>query len=209
MKILGLDPSLTNFGWCFIDSDGSTVIERGRFKTTPKQIFIERYVQLRGELSDLIDRLQPDRVGIESPIFNDLYSEGMYGLFLFCNEVFMTKKKDVAFFTPPQVKSHAWVFLNRPKGWKMKKQDMCEAAKTKSGGGKWNHNEADAYWVGVTAYRFWKYYDGEITLDDLSIKEKPQFTKIHTFSRGKRIGKTVKSGLIHREDDRFFLWSQK
>ena len=210
MTTLGLDPSLTNFGWCLIADDGFTVSERGRFQTNAKQIFIERYVYLREELRNLVKTHKPDYIGIESPIFNDLYSEGMYGLFLFCNDVFLVEKQDAVFFTPPQVKSHAFDCLGRPKGWKMKKADMVEASKKKSNTNvRWNHNEADAYWVGVIAHRFWQFYKKEITLDDLSVKEKHQFARKHTYTRGKKAGKTEATGLIYRQNDRFFTWSQQ
>ena len=49
--------------------------------------------------------------------------------------------------------------------------------------------------------------DSVLTADDLTEVEKKMFCREHTFSRGKRAGQTVKSGLIHREEDRFFLWS--
>tara|TARA_R110002153_G_scaffold22540_3_gene73956 strand:- start:211 stop:858 length:648 start_codon:yes stop_codon:yes gene_type:complete len=210
MTTLGLDPSLTNFGWCLIDDDGFSVLKRGRWQTPSKQIFIERYVYLREELRKLIQAEKPDRIGIESPIFNDLYSEGMYGLFLFCNDVFLVEKQDAVFFAPPQVKSHAFDFMGRPKGWKMKKADMVEASKKKSNTNvRWNHNEADAYWVGVIAHRFWEFYEGKILLDDLSEKEKHQFARKHTYTRGKKAGTTAATGLIYRKNDRFFIWSQK
>lgn len=209
MRVLGLDPSLTNFGWAMLASDGFSVEKRGRFQTKASQIFIQRYVYLREALRELIREEKPDRIGIESPIFNDLYSEGMYGLFLFCNDVFLTEKMDAVFFTPPQVKSHAFDFLGRPKGWKMKKQDMVEASKKKSKTkNRWNHNEADAYWVGVSAFRFWQFYDGNLKLEDLTEKEKHQFARSHTYTRGAKTGTTEKTGLIYRQNDRFFIWSK-
>jgi hypothetical protein len=92
----------------------------------------------------------------------------------------------------------------------MDKADMIEAAKTETGiKGKWNHNVADAFWVAKSASRFWQLYEGEIDVVDLTPPEKSQFTKIHTYVRGKKAGQTVKSGLLHRENDRFFLWSER
>ena len=215
MIILGLDPSLTNFGWAVHDTnaEGSArCIQRGRFKTSPKTVFVDRYVFMRDSLISLIQDINPDKVGIESPVFNDLWSEGMYGLFLYSSEALKVSKKDVVFFSPGQIKAHARLFLNRPTKpmWKMLKADMVEAAKTDSGGkGRWNHNEADAYWCAVLAGRFWSFYEGTITEEDLSSVERTQFLKIHTYIRGKKAGRTVKPGIIHREDDRFFLWSEE
>ena len=91
----------------------------------------------------------------------------------------------------------------------MKKPDMVEAAQKRSSvKSKWNHNEADAYWAAVTASRFWLLYEKQIKKRDLTEVETHQFTRIKTYKRGKKAGITEKLGIIHREDDRFFLWSE-
>jgi hypothetical protein len=206
--ILGLDPSLRQFGWAIHDTVNGGCLKRGRFTTTPKTVFVDRYIQLREDLFSLIQEEQPDRVGIEYPIFNDLWSEGMYGIFLYSCEALRLAQKDVVFFTPLQVKSHAKHFLKRPTGWKMTKGDMVKAAKVETGTkGYWNHNEADAYWVSRTAGRFWMLFEEEISEEDLTPPEKTQFLKIHRYQRGKKAGRVEKRGIMFREDDRFFLWS--
>lgn len=213
MRVLGLDPSLTNFGWAVVDTDHPVgdpkrVVARGRFKTSSKMIFIKRNVYMRESLRQLIQEHGVQRVGVEYPIFDAIYSEGMYGLFLFTCEALMDCKCDVVFWTALQAKSFARDFIDRAPGWPMDKQDMVEAAQATGGGGRWNHNEADAFHVGCLAARFWLYYDEEITDADLSPTEKRYFNKVHTYVRGKKAGKTVRSGMLYREDDRFFLWSQ-
>jgi hypothetical protein len=45
--------------------------------------------------------------------------------------------------------------------------------------------------------------------EDLTPAEKEQFAKTHTYVRGAKAGKTTKTGIIYREDERFFLWSDK
>jgi Holliday junction resolvasome RuvABC endonuclease subunit len=209
--VLGLDPSLTNFGWCLHDTnatDRDTVVDRGRWQTPAKMEFIDRYMQMRSWLQDKIEESKPDFMGIEYPVFNDLWSEGMYGLFLYSCEAIKSRGMDVVFFSPGQIKAHARLFLRRPRGWKMDKPDMVEAAKKAAGGGRWNHNEADAFWVARTAGRFWDYFTGELGEDGLTPIESKQFTEIHTFQRGKRAGETVKRGIVHRESERFFRWSR-
>ncbi len=216
MRVLGLDPSLTNFGWAVHDTeaveDWGICPERGRFQTSSKQLFVDRYIEMRANVRALVQKLGITRVGCEYPIFNDLWSEGMYGLFLFTCEALRLAQVDLVFFSPPQVKAHAREFLQRPKVdgklWVMGKGDMVEAARDSTGGkGKWNHNEADAYWVARSAARFWQLLDGVIGEDDLTRPERRQFKRIHTFQRGKRAGKTVKSGILYREDERFFRWA--
>lgn len=212
MKVLGLDPSLTNFGYALHDTEGvagDRCLLRGRFQTEAKMAYVDRYISQRESLRELIQRTQPDAVGIEYPVFNDLYSEGMYGLFLYSSEALRIEQKDVVFFSPGQVKAHARLRIDRPPKWKMDKPDMVEAAKVDTGGtGRWNHNEADAYWVASVAGRFWKFHRGLIVEADLTPLEQQQFLKEHTFTRGKQAGRTVRSGISYREDERFFLWSE-
>lgn len=209
MLVLGLDPSLTNYGWAYHDTSTGDCPDRGRFRTPAHQTFVFRYTTMRDNLRGLIQNKRPDRIGIESPVFQEIWSEGMYGLFLYSCEAFCLEKMDVVFFTPLQVKAHARLLLGRPKAWKMLKPDMVEAAKKVTGTkGYWNHNEADAYWVGRVASRFWELYEGTLSEGDLTEVEQAHFLKTHTYQRGKRAGETVKSGTIHREEDRFFLWSE-
>lgn len=212
--ILGLDPSLTNFGWALHDTDAtgsSRCVARGRYKTPAGMVFVDRYVFMRESLRELIQKHNPDKVGIESPFFGGSYSEGMYGLFLYSNEALKLEHRDVVFFSPLQVKAHARESLGRPGKWEMMKPDMVAAMKHDLGGkGKSvNHNEADAYLVARLAGRFWRYLDGELSDSDLTPVEYEYFAKTHTYTRGKKAGKTEKSGLIFREEDRFFRWSQQ
>jgi len=213
MIVLGLDPSLTNYGWALHDStapvgDPSRCPQRGRFCTPPKMEFVDRYVSQRDSLRALIQDTRPDRVGIEFPIFGNLWSEGMYGLFLYSCEALKLEGCDVVFWAPLQVKAHARDTLDRPKGWAMDKQDMIQASKVDAGGGRWNHNEADAYLVAVLSARFWEFFDGSLLEGSLTSTEERYFTKVHTFKRGRHAGRTVKKGVIYREKDRFFMWSQ-
>jgi Holliday junction resolvasome RuvABC endonuclease subunit len=174
-------------------------------------VFVDRYVFMRESLRELIQKHNPDKVGIESPFFGGSYSEGMYGLFLYSNEALKLERRDVVFFSPLQVKAHARESLGRPDKWVMMKPDMVAAMKHDLGGKgrNVNHNEADAYLVGRLAGRFWQYLEGALTDTDLTPVEREYFAKTHTFVRGKKAGKTEKSGLIYREDDRFFQWSQE
>ena len=212
MLVLGLDPSLTNYGWAIHNTDAPVgtperCVARGRFRTSSKMEFIERYKSQRDSLRALIRQHKPDRVGIEFPIMDAMYSEGMYGLFLYSCEALRAECMDVVFWSPLQAKAHARDSIDRPKGWKMDKVDMVEAAKKDAGPGRWNHNEADAYLVAVLSARFWGFFDGDVPEGGLTLTESRYFTQVHTYTRGKRAGKTIKKGVIHRESDRFFQWS--
>jgi len=143
-------------------------------------------------------------------VFNEMFSEGMYGLFLFTCEALWRAQCDVVFFSPGQLKANGREHVSRPKGWKMDKPDMIEAAKNITGGkGRWNHNEADAFWAARAGGRFWMTHDGILDGADLSPSERRQFMKIHTYTRGKNAGKTAMPGILYREDERFFQWAAK
>jgi len=217
VHVLGFDPSLTAFGWSVHDTDATgedRCPARGRFQTSAKTLFIDRYIQMRENVLGILARFPNiKRLGCESPVFKELYSEGMYGLYLYTCEAMRLGQRDVVLFSPPQVKLHARTFLDRPavagKVWVMGKPDMVEAAQMDTGGGgRWNHNEADAYWVARSAARFWLHLDGIIGVGDLTVPEQKQFTEIQTIKRGARAGQTVERGILYREDERFFRWSQ-
>lgn len=211
MKVLGCDPSLTNFGWALHDSTAPVgtpdrCVVRGRLSTPAKMEFVSRYIHQRECLRALIQEHKPDAVGIEYPVFDNLYSEGMYGLFLYTCEALRAERMDVVFWSPLQVKAHARATIDRPPKWVMDKVDMVEAAQ-KDCAARMNHNEADAYLVAVLSARFWAFYKGDITLHDLTPIEAKYFCDVHTFTKGKKAGKTEQRGVIYRESDRFFRWS--
>ena len=206
MRTLGFDPSLTNFGWALYDDTQDTCNLHGRFATPASQVFVDRYILQRERVRDLIQQYAVRRIGVESPVFGASYSEGMYGLFLFTCEAFRAEKCDVVMLSPGQGKAVAREFLKRPDGWVMGKGDMVEAAKAATGT-RMNHNEADGFWIARTASRFWAYHDGRLKAEDLTETERHQFTRTHTYKRGKHAGETTRDGLIWREGERVFLWS--
>ena len=214
MKVLGFDPSLTNFGWAIHDDSepigsASRCVSRGRIQTPSSMEFVERYITIRENLRSLINEHQVRLVGIEYPIMDAMFSEGMYGLFLYSCEALKTERCDVVFWSPLQVKAHARESLARPKGWVMDKKDMVDASVKDAGGSKWNHNEADAYLVARLSARFWRLNSLELLEGGLSTVEAKYFTEVKKFMRGKNAGKEVQRGVIYREDERFFLWSQQ
>lgn len=211
MITLGLDPSLRGFGWCIHDSSAEgrdRVIAKGRWKTTSKQVFVQRYMELREHVGRTLDEyLQIEAVGVESPSYGELFSSGLYGLFLVVNEAIYIRRKDVVYFDPLTVKMLTKEDPSVRKG-KMFKSDMVDAAKMDAGGGGWNSDEADAYHVARYAARFWELLDGVIDETDLTPSEQLAFVKIHTFTRGVKKGLTVKLGAVFKENRRFFRFSQ-
>lgn len=210
MITLGLDPSMTGFGWVVHDSNAtgaSRVIDRGRWSTSSKTIWVERYVLMRQRLKDLLDaHPEIETVGVESPPYGHLWSEGLYALFLMVNEALWSRRKDVVYFDPVTLKMLVKVDPSVRKG-KMFKSDMKDAAKEDTGIAKWNADEADAYHAAVYGARFWMLFEGDLQKSDLTPSEVRAFLRIHTFARGKKAGITVKSGALFKENRRFFRFS--
>jgi len=211
MIVLGCDPSLTGFGWCVHDSQAlglDRVLAKGRWSTTSSEIWVERYVALRGHLITLFHSMpQIEKVGVESPPFGEQSSELLYALFLMVNEAVWMNRRDVVYFDPVTVKMLTKVDPSLRKG-KMHKSDMIEAAKADTGIKKWNADEADAYHVARFSARFWELHAGVISLDDLSPAEHRAFAREHTFTRGERAGETVRYGALFKEGKRFYLFSK-
>lgn len=213
MIVLGLDPSFTNFGWAIHDTEAegkARCTARGRFQTTKKGFVdeVSRYIFLRQSLEELLDtHPEIDVMGIEHPVMNENYSEGMYALFIQSLIAIKGESKDLVLVGPPQLKKFARDRSDFPSDWKMGKQDMSDTARDDTGGGRWDHNEADAYHVACFAGRWWKYYVGDLEDEELTPYELKTFTLIRTVTKGKRAGQLEIKGFLHREGDRFFLWS--
>lgn len=212
MITLGLDPSLTGFGWCVHDSNATgpaRIVAKGQFKTKASDIFVTRYISLRDNITKLFKEYpQIEAVGVESPPFGALWSEGLYGLFLYVNEAIFEARKDVVFFDPQTVKMLTKIDHRARKG-KMFKSDMVAAAKADTGiKGRFNHNEADAYHIARFAARFWGFVEGDIQEDELTPAEHQSFVNLHVYKRGARAGQEVRKGVAFKENSRFFRFSQ-
>ena len=212
MITLGLDPSLTGFGWCL--HNGSVagkgrVIAKGIFKTPASRNAYWRNMYMRSAVGHVLDHFSDKvgAVGVESPPFGEGWSEGLYGLFLYVNEAIMQRRKDVVYFDPQRVKLMAKMDPNIRRG-KMDKADMVDAARQDTGVTQWNHNEADAYIVARSAARFWDRFYDRITDEALTPSEDRTFRNVHTFVKGKKAGKTVGKGILFKEGDRFFQFSK-
>jgi hypothetical protein len=210
MITLGIDPSLTGFGWCVHDSEAlgeKRIIASGVISTPSSEVFVSRYMRLKAALVYLVDLHPIVGIGVESPPYGELWSEGLYALFIYVNEALYLSRKNVVYFDPSTVKMLAKMDPNVRRGT-MDKLDMVEAAKAEVGR-RLNHNVADAYIIGRSAARFWEFELGLLTHEELTPAEQRSFHRVHTYTKGARAGVTVKGGLIFREDDRFFKFSDR
>lgn len=211
MLSLGIDPSISGLGWCVHDAEATgrdRVVKKGRFSTSAKQIFVERYMFMRESVSRVLTDFPSVRVvGVESPIFGETWSSGAYGLFLYINEALLVQRKDVVYFDPLTVKFLAKEDPTVRKG-KQFKADMVTLAKADTGIARWNNDEADAYHIARFAARFYQLLEGEIEEDVLLPTERQVFLKQKTITEGLRAGQTQGVGTLFRENDRFFRFSK-
>jgi hypothetical protein len=209
MLIFGFDPSLTSFGWVLHDTEAEgreRCIARGRFKTPAKMQEVDRHTFLRNSVVGLLSEYpHVNKVALETPFFGATYSEGLYALFVQVQQAVKSSSRDAVFLTPSHIKAWTKRYLERPSNWKMMKTDSIEAAKTDAGGGRWSHDEADAYLVARMGARFWQVFHEDITPDELTEYERHAFLREHK----KRSGKVEKTGLIFKQGKRFHLWSQQ
>lgn len=69
-KVLGLDVSSTTIGWCLLEIDDKEIkfIKCNYIKPIKVGTIIERIVDTRNKIKDLLDELDPDYIGIEDII---------------------------------------------------------------------------------------------------------------------------------------------
>lgn len=212
MLALGLDPSMGGFGFCVHDTSASgvnRVVRKGTFASPSSDLFVRRYVGLRECVVDLLDdHPEVHVVGVESPPFGEQWSEGLYALFMFVNEALFLRRRDVVHFDPVTVKLLAKGDPKARQG-KMFKSDMIQTASADTSPSiRWNHNEADAYVIARSAARFWQSREGTLLVEGLTPAERHVFARSHTYVRGARKGETERKGLLYREGERFFRFSQ-
>ena len=206
MRVLGLDPSLTNLG--FVILENGALIHKGRLQTAKEQgLNVERYLLQANGVADLILKYNIKYVATESPIFQDFNSEVLYGLQSFLHLIYWALGMKVLIISPLRVKSYA---LPGFKG-KIFKADMVSAAKLDLGIGvkcKLSNDEADAFFIAKLGYRWWSFYEGRIKESDLTEKEHHIFLEQHTYTKGKKKGKTEKKGVMFRENELYYVYDK-
>lgn len=162
---------------------------------------------LRESVGCILDTFpEIEAVGVESPPFKEQASEALYGLFLYVNEAIMLRRKDVVYFDPMRVKLLAKMDPKVRQGT-MDKRDMIDAAKQDTGIKKWNNDEADAYIIARSAARFWDLHAGRVAEHELTPAEDMIFRNVHTFIKGAKAGQTQGRGILFKEGERFYQFS--
>ena len=71
MIVLGVDPAITVTGYAIIDfkDNCSNVIDYGYIKTNPKVVFADRLKEIFENISEIIEKYQPNAYAIEDVIY--------------------------------------------------------------------------------------------------------------------------------------------
>lgn len=207
---LGVDPSLTSTGWAVFNASKCSCEEWATIKTTPQENVLFRFLRIKHFLSRTIEKYSIKKAGCEAPVFGGYETGTAYALYISLLEVFYANKIDVLFLAPKQIQK-----IVKDEGFstagKVFKSDSVESAKSflkdvlpdRATGDK-----ADAFHAARISARFWALFNEKLTVEDLTASEREMFTKKHTFTKGKNKGVTEKKGLIYRENDLFFRFSQ-
>lgn len=212
MLALGLDPSLSGFGFAVHDPDAQGRARRVvsfHEKTLPSTVMVARFMHLRSVVRSILDEYPIDIVGIESPAYDaGPFQTIHYGLMQFSLEAIFEKRIDCVTFDPTTLKYLAKGDPIRNKG-QMGKLEMQRFVQLDTMDAELiDNNEADAYSVSYFSARFRQLHQGIIGPDDLSPSERRKFV---TVSRQKKtvIGKkTVQTGHLFRENKLFFQFSK-
>lgn len=207
MRVIGVDPSLTNLGYVVLDSEKG-LLDKGKFQTgTEDGLNIQRYFLQAQRMSDLIRKYEIKHIASESPIMRDFSTEILFGLQSILQGVYWAHGLKVVYLAPTQVKSYA---CPNVKG-KVFKSDMVKAARIDLGmaeTARLANDVADAYWIGKIGLRFWSFMNQELKESDLTKKERTMFLHTHEFTRGKKKGLTERKGIVFRRNEIYYLFDE-
>ncbi len=208
MRALGLDPSLTSFGWCVYDSSAPSgprkLVASGHEGTLNDLVPVARFMHARSMVESLLRRFKVDVVGMESPAYDGgPFQTAHFGLMMFSMEPVFERRKDLVLFDPTTLK-----FVSTGDS-KASKADMQRAVQLdRMSTDLVQADESDAYHVAMKAARFKMLWTGELSPEALTELEQRVFLQ-RVRQAPKRSKKPVKR-VAHafRQNSRFFEFSR-
>ena len=212
MKTLGLDPSLSAYGWAIHDDEQTGLKRRlasGHEGTLSTTVPVVRFMHMRALVASLLDRYQVDVVGIESPAYQGgPFQRIHFGLMMYSLEAIFERRLDCVLYDPSTLKLLAKKDPAKRKGT-MSKLDMQRAVQIDTMDiSVIDNNEADAYMVAKFAARFTGLRLGTLDPTDLDPSERQVF--LERSRRVKTMRGVVSKRVAHtfRENSRYFNFSQ-
>lgn len=79
MRVLGIDPGSETLGWGVVEGSGLkySLVECGVVKSSPKQAFSKRLLNIYNGVAEVIERFSPDVVSIEEAFYSANVSVAM------------------------------------------------------------------------------------------------------------------------------------
>ncbi len=212
MIVLGLDPSLSAYGWAVHDSNKKGPARRiasGHEGTLPSTVPVARFMHFRALVGSLLNRYHVDSVGIESPAYQaGPFQRIHFGLMMFSLEEIFNRRKDCVLYDPATLKLLAREDSKKFKGT-MGKLDMQRKVQLDTmDAGVIDNNEADAYLVAKFSARLGLLLRGVISPQDLTPSESAVF--VARTRRVKTVSGVITKKVAHifRENSRYFNFSK-
>jgi len=212
VRTLGLDPSLTAYGWAIHDDeqgDRKRRVASGHEGTLSTTVPVVRFMHFRALVGSLLNRFKVDVVGIESPAYQaGPFQRIHFGLMMYSLESIFERRLDCVLYDPATLKLLAKGDPAKRKG-SMSKMDMQRAVQIDTMDTSLiDNNEADAYLVAKFAARFSRLRKGLLDPSNLDPSERRVF--LERSRRIKTMRGVVRKRVAHafRENSRFFNFSQ-
>jgi len=207
MRVIGVDPSLTNLGYVVLENN--KILERGRLQTeTSDGLNLQRYMLQATRLGALIRKYEIKHLSTEAPFFQAFSTEILFALQSILHLTYWSHGVRVVTFAPLTIKGYACPHLSPTK---VLKSDMVNAAKQDLGMGERErlaNDVADAYWIAKLGARWWDYYNKNVTAGELTPREHEIFLAEHTYVKGKKKGVTERKGIAYRKDELYYLYDE-
>jgi Holliday junction resolvasome RuvABC endonuclease subunit len=212
VRVLGLDPSLSAYGWAIHDDEKTGQKRRlasGHEGTLSTTVPVVRFMHFRSLVGSLIQRYKVDAVGIESPAYQaGPFQRIHFGLMMYSLEAIFERRLDCVLYDPATLKLLAKGDPEKRKG-DMSKLDMQRKVQLDTmDPNVIDNNEADAYLIAKFTARFSRFRSGDLDPASLEPSEKRVF--LERTRRVKTMTGVVRKRVAHvfRENSRFFNFSQ-
>jgi len=212
VRVLGLDPSLTAYGWAIHDDDKVGPKRRfasGHEGTLPSTVPVVRFMHFRALVASLLRQYKVELVGIESPAYQaGPFQRIHFGLMMYSIEAIFERRLDCVLYDPATLKLLAKRDSTKRRG-SMSKMDMQRQVQLDTMEAQViDNNEADAFLVAKYAARFKRLRTGSLDPTSLDPSERSVF--IERSRRVKTMRGVVRKRVAHafRENSRFFDFSQ-
>jgi len=210
--IIGIDPSITHCGYVLLDeakTGKEALVSTGVFKTAPSEgLFVQRLILQRERLRHLLVSNKIKFVAMEAPIWGSGSTELLYALHQFFHEVFLDHAVYLIYLQPSTVKKYAYPDMDPDN---ITKAHMTLAARKELDimGKRFSEHEADAYFIGKIGLKYYQWlFMKKFSDSDLTEIEQNLFCGKHSYVRGNKKGITEYTGIIYRENERFYDYSK-